>query len=123
MDGTLPLQVADRWADRIVSTFVFDLLEDGYAQDVLDDLGRILAPDGRLCLASLTLGVSWPERMVSAAWSAISRSTPALVGGCRPISLRPLLAEAGWPTRHDSTVHSWGLVSEVVIATGRSAGA
>lgn len=121
IDGTLPLPVADHRAERIVSTYVFDLLDDEYARDVLVDLQRAIAPDGLLCLASLTFGVRWRERAVSACWSALSRRVPAVVGGCRPVRLQPILDETGWRVRHHSRVHSWGLVTEVVVAAPRPA--
>jgi ubiquinone/menaquinone biosynthesis C-methylase UbiE len=65
VDGSLPLPANDGIADRVFSTFVFDLLDADYARAVLGDLRRILTPDGRLCLASLTSGDRPLERVVS----------------------------------------------------------
>ncbi|HZC52132.1 MAG TPA: class I SAM-dependent methyltransferase [Mycobacterium sp.] len=117
VDGSLPLPVADAAADRVVSTYVFDLLEETYARAALDDLRRALAPGGLLCLASLTFGESPVERGLSAAWSALWRRAPRLLGGCRPIRLDALLDPADWHVRHRHLAHAFGLVSEVVTAT------
>lgn len=114
VDGSLPLPADDGFADRVLSTFVFDLLDDAYARAVLDDLRRILAPDGRLCLASLTYGERLLERAVSQGWTGIWRIAPQVVGGCRPISTTALLAH-DWNIEHHSRVHRWGLVMDVVI--------
>ena len=38
VDGSLPLPADDGFADRVLSTFVFDLLDEAYARAVLDDL-------------------------------------------------------------------------------------
>ena len=84
--------------------------------EVLDDLLRILAPGGRLCLAGLSPGVGPAERLVSRTWTALWRLAPQMVGGCRPINVAALLDEH-WQVQHRSRVHSWGLVTEVVIAT------
>ena len=115
VDGSLPLPADDGFADRVLSTFVFDLLDEAYARAVLDDLRRILTPDGRLCLASLTHGERLLERGVSRAWTGLWRVAPQVVGGCRPIGVSALL-EHGWTVEHQSRVHRLGLVMEVVIA-------
>ena len=115
VDGSLPLPANDGFADRVLSTFVFDLLDADYARAVLDDLHRILAPGGRLCLASLTHGDGRLERAVSQAWNGLWRIAPQLVGGCRPITMRALLG-SDWQIQHHSQVHRWGLVTDVVIA-------
>lgn len=118
VDGSLPLPAADGSADRVLSTFVLDLLDLDYARTVLDDLHRILAPGGLLCLSSLTHGQGTLERAASHAWNGLWRVAPRLVGGCRPISISPLLGSE-WTIRHHSTVHRWGLVTDVVIAARR----
>ncbi len=115
VDGSLPLPAEDGFADRVLSTFVFDLLDEAYARAVLDDLRRILAPDGRLCLAGLTFGERPLERGLCRAWTGLWRLAPQLVGGCRPISVSALL-DHGWRIEHHSRVHRLGLVMEVVIA-------
>jgi len=116
VDGSLPLPADGGFADRVLSTFVFDLLDEDYARAVLDDLRRILKPDGRLCLASLSHGDRLLERGVCRAWTGLWRLAPQLVGGCRPITVSALL-DHDWQIQHHSRVHQWGLVTEVVIAT------
>ncbi len=116
VDGSLPLPADDGFADRVLSTFVFDLLDADYARAVLDDLRRILAPDSRLCLASLTHGDRLLERAISRTWTGLWRVAPQVVGGCRPITVSALLGH-GWRVENQSRVHRWGLVTDVVIAT------
>ncbi|MDC8982347.1 class I SAM-dependent methyltransferase [Mycobacterium marinum] len=116
VDGSLPLPAGDRSADRVLSTFVFDLLDEAYARAVLDDLRRILTADGLLCVASLSYGERPLERVACRAWNGLWRVAPQLVGGCRPISVSALL-DPGWKLAHHSHVHRFGLVMEVVIAS------
>jgi ubiquinone/menaquinone biosynthesis C-methylase UbiE len=115
VDGSLPLPADDGFADRVLSTFVFDLLAEASARAVLDDLRRILKPIGRLCVASLAHGEGPFERAVSRTWTGLWRVAPQVLGGCRPISVNALL-EHGWKVEHQSRVHRLGLVMEVVIA-------
>ena len=116
VDGSLPLPADDASADRVVSTYVFDLLDADFARAVLDDLRRILNPDGRLCLAGLTHGSRPVERAVSRTWTGLWRIAPGLVGGCRPIDLGALLGR-NWHINYQSRVHRWGLVTDVMVAT------
>lgn len=115
VDGSLPLPAESGSADRVLSTYVFDLLDEEYARAVLADLRRILRPGGQLCLASLTHGDGALERVVSRTWTRVWRLVPQLTGGCRPITVTKLLGP-DWQIQHHSRVHRWGLVSEVIVA-------
>lgn len=115
VDGSLPLPANDGFAERVFSTFVFDLLDPDYARAVLADLRRILTPDGRLCIASLTSGERPFERVVSRTWMGLWRVAPQLVGGCRPITASALLGH-DWQVLHHSRVHRFGLVIDALIA-------
>ena len=85
VDGSLPLPADDGFADRVLSTFVFDLLDEDYARAVLDDLRRILTHDGRLCVASLTHGRDrLLERAVSRSLDRPVGSYAAIVGRVSP---------------------------------------
>ncbi len=116
VDGSMPLPADSNSADRIICTYVFDLLDDADVAAVLGEFERILTPDGLLCLVSLRPGITRFERLVSGLWTMVWRRAPQLLGGCRPIRLDQMLGQR-WTTRSKSVIHSWGLVSEVVVAT------
>ena len=118
VDGSMPLPADSNSTDRIVCTYIFDLLDDTDAAAVLDEFERILTPDGLLCLVSLRAGLTRFERLVSGLWTMLWRRAPQLLGGCRPMRLDQVLGQR-WALRHQHVVHSWGLVSEVVVATPR----
>jgi len=120
-DGTLPLAYPDASADRVIAAYVLDLLKPDYAEALVREAHRLLVPDGLLCLASLTWGRSRTARIVSAGWSALWRRAPRLVGGCRPIELRPLLDDDSWEVIEDTLVESFGVPSLVVVAAARPA--
>jgi hypothetical protein len=118
VDESMPLPADSSSADRIVCTYVFDLLDDTDVVAVLGVFERILTADGLLCLVSLRTGITRFERLVSGLWTMVWRWAPQLVGGCRPILLDQALGPR-WAIRHQRVVHSWGLVSEVVVAAPR----
>jgi SAM-dependent methyltransferase len=114
MDVRLP--VPDRSVDRVVSTYVIDLLSEADTDRLLAEAMRTLRPDGRLCLVGITHGVSLLGRMVSAIWTGVHTLRPSLVGGCRPVVLGPRLEGGEWSIEHSAVVRMWGISSEVLVA-------
>lgn len=115
-NGGVDLPVPDASVDRVVSTYVTDLLSDADIGRLLEEAKRALTPDGRLCLVGITHGVGLVGRMVSRMWSAIHALRPSLVGGCRPMLLVPHLAGPDWSIVHSAIVQAWGISSEVLVA-------
>lgn len=101
--------------DRIVTSYVLDLLPPEAIAAFLDAARGALAPGGLLCAASITPGPGGAARVVSSVWSGLNRLAPVLTGGCRPIRLRGFLGD-GWQVLHDETVTAWGVASAVVVA-------
>ncbi len=103
--------------DRFVSTYVLDLLSDEDIDALLREAHRVLAPGGRLCLASLTFGVGPVSRLVTGTWQRLHRWRGSLTGGCRPIRLTDHIDPALWEVRHQNVVVQVGVPSQVVVAT------
>jgi len=108
---------SDGQFDRFVACYVLDLLPDLYARTVLAEAARLLAPDGLICLVSLTHGITRTGRAVSDGWETISERWPALLGGCRPISLAMLLDPSTWRIDCREVLTRWGIPSELLLAS------
>lgn len=115
-DGTLRLAAPDVAFDRFVSNYVLDLLPVEEIALVLAEAHRVLTPAGRLCLVSLTHGVTPISRFVSSAWERLHRLRAGLVGGCRPIELLDLLSVRQFKVEYRNVVVSFGIPSEVLVA-------
>jgi len=118
-DGTFAFDVPAGSQDRVVATYVLDLLAPDAIQRFLDRAYRLLREDGRLCLAGLTWGTRPGGRLVSTLWAAVHRLRPEWVGGCRPVRMRRALSDDQWDVVHHEQVQAWGVPSEVLIATPR----
>lgn len=116
-DGAPRLDFPDASFDRFVSTYVLDILSPSDVRAVLDEAHRVLAPGGRIGLISLTRGEQGFARLLTSAWDRLWRLSPALVGGCRPINLTPYLEGPKWTLERDEIVTSFGVPSQVVIAS------
>lgn len=116
-DGSMRFPTSDRPVDRVVSTYVFDLLSESDVHQAISESKRVLTPDGKLCLVSLTFGSTLISKFVSATWSQVFRLHAPLVGGCRPIELKAALGQYGWSIDYRNVIVKWGVPSEVLIAS------
>jgi len=112
---SISFPVPDASVDRVISTYVFDLLSESDMRQVLNESRRVLRPGGRIGLVSLTFGTTLPSRVVSSLWAAAFRLRPSLVGGCRPIRLAPLFESDEWTIVHREVVVRFGVPSEVCV--------
>ena len=118
-DGSPRIPEPDGNADRFVSTYVFDLLAPDFIDQLLSEAHRVLVPGGKLCLVSMTFGASPLSRAVCWGWRRLWRLSPGIVGGCHPIELSDYLPSGAWKPNHQTKVTSWGVTSEVLVASAR----
>lgn len=115
-DGSMLLPIGDNHIDRFLCTYVIDLLSNDDARQLINEARRALKPSGLLCVASLAKGRGNLPRLISLIWTAIYRLVPHRVGGCRPVSLMPLLEEGSWRVTYHDHVAPYGIASEILIA-------
>lgn len=119
-DGSLTFDDPDGSRDRIIATYLLDLLSVEEARTFLRESHRLLRtrrPPGRLCLSGLTPGTAVLPRSVTALWAAVHAVRPQWLGGCRPVRCRSLLRDTRWKIAYHTVVTAWGIPSEVLIAT------
>ncbi|HEX6821901.1 MAG TPA: class I SAM-dependent methyltransferase [Candidatus Sulfotelmatobacter sp.] len=116
-DGSSRLHEPDETFDHFVSNYVLDLLAPEYASAIIFEAFRVLRNRGRLCLITLGHGRSGVQRLVTELWERIWRLKPEIVGGCRPVDLRRLLAAQEWSIDGYKVVTAFGITSEVLVAS------
>jgi ubiquinone/menaquinone biosynthesis C-methylase UbiE len=115
INGHDPWPVPDSSADRVVATYVLDLLSPAATTAFFAEAARVLRQDGVVTTVSLTGGTGGLARVVSAGWSALWRIHPRLTGGCRPVDTGALLPP-GWQVHTHLVVTSWAITSSVLVA-------
>jgi ubiquinone/menaquinone biosynthesis C-methylase UbiE len=114
-NGAIEFPVDSHSVDRVISTYVLDILSEESIRTFLSESRRVLTGTGLLCLASLGRGGGPLARVVTALWQAVFRLAPRLVGGCRPIDIAAMLG-AEWTVAHRAIVTPYAIASEIVIA-------
>lgn len=115
IDARDPWPVLDGSADRVVATYVLDLLSPAAIEGFFAEASRVLRPGGLVATVSLARGAGGLSRLISTAWSRLWQLDPHLTGGCRPLDPAALLPN-DWRTRTNQTVAGWGIASAVLIA-------
>jgi ubiquinone/menaquinone biosynthesis C-methylase UbiE len=113
--GDIAFPLPDGSVDRVIATYVLDLLSDGAIDRFLGEARRVLQPDGLLCVVGITFGTSPLSRTIMRGWQWLFTQRPSWVGGCRPSEIQRRLSSA-WRIRFRTVVVAWGIASEVVIA-------
>lgn len=106
------LDFPDSSFDVLVNNYMFDLLPERDFSRVLAEFQRVLRPGGRLAMVNMTKG----ERRYNGIWERIYRINPALLGGCRGVSLMEYLDESGFTALRRQYVSQMTFPSEVVYA-------
>ncbi len=102
--GTVHFPLSDHSVDRVISTYVLDLLSEKDIAKFFLEAYRVLVVGGRLCLVSLTHGTTFLSRVVSSVWTSIFHLRASLVGGCRPLRLDPYLNPGCWKLEYRNVV-------------------
>jgi demethylmenaquinone methyltransferase/2-methoxy-6-polyprenyl-1,4-benzoquinol methylase len=102
--------------DRLLSTYVLDLIPSRDLPGLLAEFRRVLMPGGRMALVSLTEGIDPPSRALIALWKLLYAVSPLACGGCRPLQLSDLVERAGFSLVSRAVVVQLGLPSEVLVA-------
>ncbi len=113
------LRVGDAYAldfpsdsfDVVVNNYMFDLLPERDFMTVIEEFKRVLRPGGRLVLVNMTQGARWYNHV----WDRLYRMSPALLGGCRGVSLAPLLQQSGFRHTTREYCSQFTFPSEVVF--------
>ncbi|MBT8102918.1 MAG: methyltransferase domain-containing protein [Gammaproteobacteria bacterium] len=111
------LDFLDNTFDVLINNYMFDLLPQRDFLTVLTEFKRVLRPGGRLAMVNMTKGEHWYNGL----WERIYRINPALLGGCRAVSLIPFVEECGFIQTRREYLSQLTFPSEIICArTGGS---
>jgi len=104
------LDFPDDSFDVLINNYMFDLLPQQDFLTVLEEFKRVLRPGGRLAMVNMTRG----ERWYNGIWERIYRLNPALLGGCRGVSILSQLEACGFGQMQREYMSQLTFPSEVV---------
>ena len=105
------LKFPDDSFDALINNYMFDLLPERDFRTVLEEFKRVLRPGGRLAMVNMTEGTRW----YNGVWGRLYQVSPALLGGCRPVSVLPLMRQCGYQQTTREYISQFTFPSEVVV--------
>lgn len=105
------LPFPDNSFDVVMNNYMFDLLPERDFVAVVEEFRRVLRPGGRLAMVNMTHGKHWYNGI----WNRLYQMNPALLGGCRSVSLEPALRQCGFQETTKEYVSQFTFPSEVVL--------
>lgn len=102
--------------DRLYASYILDLLPLSDIARLLLDFYRVLRSGGRLVILALTEGVDLPSRTLVSLWKGVFSISPAVCGGCRPLTLQKRVEEAGFTSVNRQVIVQAGVPSELISA-------
>ena len=104
------LEFSDDSFDVLINNYMFDLLPQQDFLTVLGEFKRVLRPGGRLAMVNMTIGQRWYNGI----WERIYRLNPALLGGCRGVSLLEFLNKTEFQLTKREYTSQFTFPSEIV---------
>ena len=104
------LDFPDASFDVLINNYMFDLLPQQDFLTVLKEFKRVLRPGGRLAMVNMTKGEHWYNGI----WERIYRINPALLGGCRAVSLLPQIEARGFGEIRREYISQLTFPSEII---------
>jgi ubiquinone/menaquinone biosynthesis C-methylase UbiE len=105
------LKFPDDSFDALINNYMFDLLPERDFRTVLEEFKRVLRPGGRLAMVNMTEGTRW----YNGVWGRLYQFSPALLGGCRPVSVLPLMRQCGYQQTTREYFSQFTFPSEVIV--------
>ena len=103
----------DHTFDTVFMSFTLELFDTPEIPKVLEEIKRVLKPEGRLGVASMSKENG--QSILLRLYEWVHRKWPKCVD-CRPIYLEQSLRDAGYEVRSKEKVKLFGLPGEIVIA-------
>jgi ubiquinone/menaquinone biosynthesis C-methylase UbiE len=118
--GDAQLEVANAHAlpfpkgtfDRVIVSYLFDLLPEESFPAVIAEIRRVVRDKGRVVVIDMTIA----ERRRDDLYRWVYRLWPKLLGGCRGVRLTTSLTAAGLHVIHRDYVSQLGFPSEVLTS-------
>ena len=107
------LQFSDQQFDAVFISFTLELFDDVDLPRVLQEIRRVLRPNGRLGVVSML--VEEHKSVMTDIYISMHRHFPHFVD-CHPIAVSGLLLAAGFTVEHFDRMSIWGLPVGIALA-------
>jgi ubiquinone/menaquinone biosynthesis C-methylase UbiE len=109
------LPFADGAFDRLLCSYVLDLLPEPDLKGTVEEFARVIRAGGLLALVAMSEGTTPGSRLLVGAWKTLYRVSPMLCGGCRPVALAALVGRLDLQLERSESTVQLGVPSQILI--------
>lgn len=106
----LNLEFEDHEFDIIVNNFMIDLMPQETFEKIAKEFYRVLKPHGVIVISTFSFG----KKRINKFWIWVAKYFPGLLTGCRPVSFKQYLENAGFQIEEDLEISQNTFPSEVI---------
>jgi ubiquinone/menaquinone biosynthesis C-methylase UbiE len=108
----LNLNFQDNFFDLVINNFMVDLMPVGVFDKVACEFYRVIKPGGILVVSTFSFG----KKKVNKIWQWVAKRFPDLLTGCRPVSFKKYLLDAGFEIERSIEISQNTFPSEIIKA-------
>ncbi len=108
----LNLIYQDNSFDIIINNFMVDLMPLEFFNNIAQEFYRVLKPNGTIVISTFSFG----KKKINRIWFWIAKKIPGLLTGCRPVSFRENLINAGFNIENVILISQNTFPSEIIKA-------
>lgn len=102
----------DNTFDLLINNYMLDLLPEKDFIKILNEFKRVLKPNGRIVISTMSFGVKWRNKF----WHWLAKYFPNVLTGCRPISIHNYLEKTGFANIKTEQISQNTFPSEIIYA-------
>jgi len=110
--NVLNLGFKDNTFDVLINNFMIDLMPADTFDTIAQSFYRILKPNGRLVIATFSFGT----KRIHQFWFWVAKTFPSLLTGCRPVTFKKYLLDAGFTIENEINLSQNTFPSQVIGA-------
>jgi len=110
--NVLNLGFNDNSFDLLINNYMVDLMPIETFDKIASEFYRILRPGGKLVMSTFSFGTKRIHRF----WYWVARQFPGLLTGCRPVSFKNYLVNAGFEIEQETEVSQNTFPSQIIKA-------
>ncbi|NOX66664.1 MAG: methyltransferase domain-containing protein, partial [Chlorobi bacterium] len=110
--NTLKLDFESNSFDLLVNNFMVDLMPANTFDKIAEEFFRVTKPNGNVVVSTFSYG----KKKINKFWFWMAQKFPDLLAGCRPVSFKESLINAGFEIEQDLEISQNTFPSEVIKA-------
>ncbi len=110
--NVLKLDFESNSFDILINNFMVDLMPADTFDKIAEEFFRVIKPNGKVVISNFSCGI----KKINKFWFWVAKRYPDLLTGCRPVSFKEYLINAGFEIKRNLEISQNTFPSEIILA-------